>query len=204
MISISLTDFVDFVASSGTPKLTKVRYVKGRPEYHPALDFYRILRNALVAFHQEGSKDKSELDGIITNLTDEKKKKRYDTAIRGYKKFLGKKNYEWFTPPGKTWSPPDDKSIEIKVNPELGLIINGESNLIKIYFKAETLSKRRAETILVLMQDALSDHCPPGCKMGVLDIQRGKLHSVEHIDLSILPLLYGEADSFKTIWNNLS
>jgi hypothetical protein len=36
MPEISLTDFVDFVISAGTPKMTKVQNIKYRPNYTPA------------------------------------------------------------------------------------------------------------------------------------------------------------------------
>ncbi|MGC8623940.1 MAG: hypothetical protein ACP5VQ_01585 [Phycisphaerae bacterium] len=35
MPEISLTDFVDFLIKSGTPKLTKVTQIKQRPDYNP-------------------------------------------------------------------------------------------------------------------------------------------------------------------------
>jgi hypothetical protein len=43
MPSISLTDFVDFVVATGTSKLTKVRQIKRRPQYHPAFDHWKSL-----------------------------------------------------------------------------------------------------------------------------------------------------------------
>ena len=47
MIQISLTEFVDFVAKSGTPKLTVVRTVKDRHAvgYDPKTDFDKPLRD---------------------------------------------------------------------------------------------------------------------------------------------------------------
>jgi len=94
-ISISLTDFIDFVNKSGTSKLTKVKQVKGRNAYHPASDFYKILREEIVNIHKNDG-DKKKLDELIGNLTDEKKKKNYPFSISGYKKFWGKKKIEWF------------------------------------------------------------------------------------------------------------
>ena len=39
MAEISLTDFVDFVIKSGSPKLTKVKSAKTRPDYDPKTDY---------------------------------------------------------------------------------------------------------------------------------------------------------------------
>ena len=49
MIRLSLTDLVDIVSKSGTPKATKVSHVKARPDYEPAHDFYRPLREQIIA-----------------------------------------------------------------------------------------------------------------------------------------------------------
>ena len=48
MPQISLTDFVDIVSTSGTPKATKVKQVKYRPAYNPAIDFYKRIRDDIV------------------------------------------------------------------------------------------------------------------------------------------------------------
>lgn len=199
MIPISLTDFVDFAISTGTPKLTKVRQIKNRPPYHPALDFYGTLRNGIIDFHKEGGSDKSELDTIINRVSDSKKVKRYNLAIRGYKKFLGRKKCEWFEPPSEKWGP---EGIEIKINPELGLAYDGKQHIIKMYFKADQLSKRSVDIIVLLLYTCFSAG-NPGAVFGVVDVQRGKFFSTKKPDDTMMPLLIGEAVNFKTIWDNL-
>lgn len=51
---LSLTDFVDFVHKSGTARATHLRQIKERPDYEPAFDFYRPLRNKLAEVHGAG------------------------------------------------------------------------------------------------------------------------------------------------------
>lgn len=199
MISISMTDFVDFAISSGTPKLTKVRQVKNRDDYHPAKDFYRILRNGIIEFHMNNESDKSKLDDIVNNLANPKKEKRYSQAIRGYKRFLGRKKYEWFQPPSDEWGP---QGISIKINPELGLILDGEPNIIKMYFKVEALSKRKIDIVLLMLYNCFYKSSS-GTNFSILDVQRGKIFSTKHPDESLMPLLIGEAENFKTIWENI-
>ena len=64
MPNLSLTDLIDVVSKSGTPKATKVRQIKNRPAYQPAIDFYKPLRDTFVKIHTEGA-DRSSLDGIV-------------------------------------------------------------------------------------------------------------------------------------------
>ncbi|CAJ3969483.1 Uncharacterised protein [Burkholderia pseudomallei] len=89
MAVISLTDFVDIVSKSGTPKATKVASVKERPDYEPALDFYRTLREGIIHLHQS-SKPKSELDRILDKLSDPKKIKNYPALLEALQKVVGK------------------------------------------------------------------------------------------------------------------
>ena len=94
MIKISLTDFVDFVISSGTPKLTKVRQLKRRGEYRPAFDYWKNLRDEIIDFHKRNMNDKSRLDEVLESVVDEKKIGGYKECLRGYKRFIGKKKYK--------------------------------------------------------------------------------------------------------------
>lgn len=196
---ISLTDFVDFVIKSGSPKLTKVREVKGRDDYHPAFDFWKPLRDGIVAFHESGTTNKKSLDDIVADLKDKKKVVRYRDCVKGYKKFLGKKNVKWFKPQSAVWQSSD---VEVRVNPELGLVINGVPHLIKLHFKAEVLSKARVSCVLLLMDQALKSP-KKGVSYAVLDVPKGNLYASGTPDLTLLPLLVGEAASFANMWQQL-
>lgn len=198
-IDISLTDFIDFVSKAGGSKLTKVRQIKNRDEYHPATDFYKTLRDGVVDIHKNGL-DKSELNKLLVGLTDEKKKKNYPDAINGYKKFWGKKNFIWFNPPFKHWKVGD---VDIKINPELGLECDGKFLVIKLYWKAEKLSKDRVAQILSLMESQLRKRVEPEILFCVLDVKNAKLFCNDTKDTSYLPLLEGEARSFETIWKGI-
>ena len=199
MDAISLTDFVDFVIKSGSPKLTKVRDVKTRGDYHPAIDFWKPLREGLISFHQGGAKNKKELDKIVSGLTDKKKVDRYRDCVKGYKKFLGNKKAKWFAPHSAVWG---SAGVDVRVNPELGLSINGTPHLIKLHFKAEAISKLRIDCVLLLMEQALQSK-KKGIHYGVLDVPRWKLHASADPDPALVPLLFGEAASFLSMWQQL-
>lgn len=200
MVRISLTDFVDFAISSGTPKLTKVKTVKNRGAYQPAFDFWKPLREGIVGWHKGGATDKKQLNKILTKVSDAKKLARYAENIKGYKKFIGLKKIAWFSPPKAEWGP---QGIKIRVNPELGFKFSGRRYFVKLYFKKESLSKRRVEIILLLMSSALGKKAGKGVEFGLLDVPRGKLFSTSSPNSSLLPLLDGEAVAFLTIWNRI-
>jgi len=200
MIHISLTEFVDFVAKSGTPKLTLVRRVKERHKvgYDPRTDFYKPLRDGLVKHHKEGL-PKSALDPLTTGLSDAKKRTAYPELVQGYKKFLGKKAVKWFDPPQRVWT---HSELEISINPELGLEINGKKHAIKLYFKAEKLTKIRMDAINQLMHVVLGTN-QQSPVLGILDVRNAKLISATAPQPSLMPLLEGEAIAFAAIYRQL-
>jgi hypothetical protein len=195
---ISLTDFVDFVSMAGTSKATKVAEIKGRSEYQPAFDFWKPLRKHIIHVHASGG-DKSELDEILTTVNDPRKLGLYRTALQGYRRFWGRKSLEWFDPPRSAFSA---SGIEVAVNPELGLRIDGASCLIKLYFKAERLAKRRVDVILYLMEHELSSKCPD-TTFAVLDVQRGNAIGPTVTVPRLHASLVGELAYFATVWETI-
>jgi hypothetical protein len=194
---LSLTYFVDFVVKSGSPKLTVVRNFKDRGEYEPWGDFYKQLREGIVQMHTSGT-PKTNLDAIIPKLTDIKKTSGYPPLITGYKKFLGRKTYSWFPPPSNVWS---SGGLDVTINPELGLDINGVRHIIKLYFKKDKLTKTRADLITHLLAHSLGQ--PASTIIGVLDVRNSSLYTTTAPNASLHPLLVGEAASFATIFKSL-
>jgi hypothetical protein len=198
-IKISLTDFIDFINKTGGTKMTKVRQVKSRDDYSPGKDFYKILREGIVNNHtKDGSKN--DLNKILGDLTDKKKATNYPDAIKGYQKFWGRKDIQWLDPPFKHWKVGE---LDIKVNPELGLEYLGKTYVVKLYFKADKLTKDRVCQILSLMEDQLRDEVEDDVIFAILDVRNAKLHENVIGDITYLPLLEGEARSFETIWKGI-
>lgn len=171
MPDISLTDFLDIISSAGTAKLTKIREVKRRGPYSPAKDFYRPFREYLSNLHRNGG-TKEELFQLIFNLRDPKKVGNYNSLIEGYQKWWAKNDIKWFQTSAEIWSAYD---IGIRVNPELGLVINKVPHLIKLYLKADKLSQSRVDIITHLMEKTFKEPYKKGTVMSVLDIRRSKL-----------------------------
>lgn len=171
MIRLSLTEFVDIVSRSGLPKANKIVQIKKRPDYEPAFDFYKPLREHMVEVHKNGG-SKESINDVMDRMIDKKKIKNYPEVINGYKKWWGRKAFKWFDPVSGVY---EAHGVSISVNPELGLAYNGEQNLIKLYFKPEPLSRLRIAIITHLMEATLRSGCNHHEVMGVLDIRNSKL-----------------------------
>lgn len=200
MIGISLTEFVDFVSRAGTPKLTLVRGAKQRHAvgYSVQTDFYKPLRDRILQMHKQNL-PRTHLDDLLDVLTDRKKQVAYPPLIQGYKKFLGKKDVKWFAPPRAEWIYGE---VSVMVNPELGLEINGQPHVIKLYFKGEKLSRLRMEIVNHLMMTELPQ-AHPDIQFGILDVRNSKLLPAKETDPSIRALLEGEAESLGRIYESL-
>ena len=202
MPEISLTQFVDFVFASGPPRVTQVRHIRGQiaAGYHPSRDFWKRLRDEIVTVEESGH-PLMELDRVANDCVGEAKRNRYEQAIKGYKRFHRRRKRQWFAPPSAVWERAD---LLVRVNPELGLVIGSSPVAIKLYFKKESLSKRRIESILHLMETALAGQAgAQGMDIGLLDVPKGKLirsgKRPDNLDL----LLNSDALAFSEIWKGL-
>jgi hypothetical protein len=190
MIAVSLSEFVDFIQKSGKPKLTAVRHIKERRAggYQVASDFYKPIRDGIVSMHKSES-SKVQLDKVVSGLTDKKKQKAYPPLVKGYKRFLGHKDVSYFRPPKAVWSYGD---LSVNINPELGLVIDGQPHAIKLYFKGQKLSKLQTDAINHLMASELAP-VQDRAKLGVLDVRSGRFIPAEGPQPGIEALLEGEA-----------
>jgi len=199
---ISMTDFVEFIVRSGRPKQTKVKEIKERPDYDRPPDYWAQFRDGIKKFHRSGSTDKQQLSAILGRLRDPKKMDNYTSAVHGYQRFLGRKKIEWFEPPRQNWT---EGGLTVRVNPELGLVINGQRHVLKLYLKPTekaTLKSVHAEALLELMEVALRPQCEQDDVLAILHVHRPKLYASQ-ARASVAPLLVGEAASFMAIWEQV-
>lgn len=196
MPTISLTDFVDFVAVVGPQKLTKVLEIKRRTTYQLRFDHWRELREAIIVFHSE-QKDKNEYFKSLLDHLDSSKQSSYEPLVKMYKSFLGRKQITSSPVERTTW---EYKQLKVRINPELSLNINGKPYLVKLYFKAPSLTVSRVDVILLLMKHALPKPREVAVAYGLLDVHHNRLYDRAPKE-RLMPLLHGEADSFLTMWN---
>jgi hypothetical protein len=196
MPEVSLTRFVDFVSKAGTPKMTVVREWKHKGDYSPATDFYKPLREFIVALHTRGG-PRSELGNALHGLTDRKKLANYPAVISGHRKWMGRKRLDWFTPPRGKWS---RLGLDVLVKPELGLNINGVPHLIKLYFKSDAIARNRVQLVTHLMASTVGSRCPGGCVMAVLDIRNARCVPQGEQEEGMDPQLEAEAAYWMSLW----
>jgi hypothetical protein len=205
MERVSLTYFVDFVLKVGTPKLSGVKEFKEH-RYDHLTDFYKPLREAIVAMHEQGKSDRA-LDEFLAALTDERKRRIFPGLVEGYRRFL-RPTMKWFTPPHTTLPVGD---LEININPELGFEIDGTPYLIKTYFRGEPLAQKRVAVVLGLITSALGPAAMgasapklparSGTVFAMLDVKNARLHTLKSAPNPRLGLLIrGEAAAFSTIY----
>jgi hypothetical protein len=65
--------------------------------------------------------------------------------------------------------------ISVRVNPEIGLLINGRPHAIKLYFRGEPIDPQR---IVIVNQLLASAFCAawPGVVFSTLDVRRARLY----------------------------
>ena len=196
-IGISLTDFIDFAMMSGSKKLTKVKQIKNRGDYGYEKDYYAPLRESIQRMHRQGEHKKS-LEDILTDELHESKRKNYPDMIRGYQKFLGRKNTDWQKPPRAVWQ---HEELAVKLNPELYLLVDDEPTVIKMHFrKDEQLSKDKICSIIHLMENEMAKLVDNQAIFGVLDVKRGKLFTDDKRKNNLMPLIEAEAKSFISLY----
>lgn len=196
MDKISMTYFVDFVLKAGIPKLTEVREFKERKD-ELYTDFYRQVREAIVDMHKTG-KPPEVLDAFLEAQRDDRRRRIYPHIVSGYRKLLSSANVKWFDPPTASYKLGE---LEVNVNPELGLILDGTPHVLKIYFRGEPLSAKRTSVILALLTNGLSANAAPGTVFGVLDVRKAKISAFKAPNPRVNLLLRGEAAAFATIYN---
>ena len=200
MPDVSLTRFVDFVIKSGTPKLTVVRDTKKQiaAGYDPATDYYKRIRDAIVA-HHKGKHAYAAVDKIASTVTNKSKQTNYPLIATGYKKFLGRRSIKWFTPPKSPWT---HSGLRVQLNPELGLEFGGKRYVVKLYFKGDQPRKLEVKSILALMELELQTPSRPKT-MALLDVRRSNLITETTFDPALRLLIEAEALAFESIYKSI-
>ena len=200
-VQIGLTQFIEFSTKGSSAKLNAVRKIKYQDDYHPAKDYWKQLRDGIIKFHEENL-DLEFFDYLLEGI-DEKKKKNYKHSISQYLSFIKKRNIEWFSPGKSAWFTDD---FSVRSSPELGLIIDGEPHLVKLYFKgkSEKIDIRNIKSTLTLLSSSTYDKShQPSVNKSVLNLQNKKLYINSELNEELLLALKSEAGQFMFLWNNI-
>lgn len=194
---ITLAEFMEIISLVGPAKLKKIAEIKNRPPYHPRKDFYKPIREHIIHIHRT-DQPKSSLGNVLNRLTDKKKQNNYVEVIKGYTRWWGSNNPTWFTPKSGVFSA---HGLQIRVNPELGLTIAGNTHIVKMHLKLERLNPSQANLITHMMEYSLRPGCPNGEIMSVLDVRRGKLVSqTTALDPRVSTMLKAELAYVANVW----
>lgn len=150
-IKVGLTQFLDFTLKSSAAKTNFVKNLKSQPEYQPAFDYWKQLRDTFIKFHQ--NELPFECFETLVQTVDQKKKQNYIDVIKQYKKFIKNKDVSWFDPGKSHWISDD---LIVRSSPELALLINDEPHLIKLFFKGkkERIDKYNINSTLTLLNES--------------------------------------------------
>ena len=197
-MEVRLTTFMDFVAAEGTAKVTSVREAKAKygQAYSPLTDFYKGVRETIIDLH-ESSRSKALLDTFLTKVEDGRKQPHYAAVVAGYKRWLGTKRVMWLGAQGVPWTEGD---LTVRVRPDLPVQIDGTDYMIKLWFAADKLTKKRVDATLRLLEIT---HGKLG-NVGILDVRQGRLITPTRPVRDIDALLAGEAAAFVSMWERLA
>ncbi len=196
--TISLTQFLPFVLADSTSKRAELRAIRRSYGYYtPAIDYWRLLRLQVVAFHEFEPGPGPDALTMAMELAHPDRKVNYETAVANYRTFLGRKKIEWISqPPRALWETDD---LQVRINPELHVAINGEPHVIKLYLKTDpkmALNQRSANLMAYLIE---TSHGHLG-KPLVVDLQRGRAFGLTRPDVDYESLLRAQAAAFTSLW----
>ncbi len=199
-VNISLTEFMDYINTSGSAKATVVAQAKRKREegHMKTTDYWMQFRNAIRSVHVNGG-TKEDLSEVVERVYEDRRD-NYQRAVQGYNKFWRNKSFSWYNPPRRIVSV---RGTRISINPEVGLVYGDKLYFIKLFIRVDGyLDKRHADLILALMKNKLVD-VPENTVFAVLDVMRGKLFEFKGDNHKITQLLEAEGASFNILWEAL-
>ena len=101
-----------------------------------------------------------------------KKHDHYEVLIDQIQNFMQGIKYIWVEPPKNIV---EYSGLQLKVNPEIGINIKGETLFIKMYFKQDQIENEKVNVMLKIMQDSIKEDYQ-NAKVAILDIRRCELH----------------------------
>jgi hypothetical protein len=196
--TIGLTTFVDFISSTGLPRVRAVESARraDNQEYDPRKDFYRRLRDATKSYLY-GHTDVHAYLQTPLSLADRKKQTNFPLAIESIIDWRARN-------PGVSRSPVRGVyrvgDLSVNVNPELCLETSSGLLAAKFWFKTEPVPRARLNYILATMRYGLDSFSGD---VGILDVRRQVLHQAGAVDPQLRVLLRGEATAFMSMWEAL-
>lgn len=202
-MKVPIFPFATFVTAAPTAKLACVTDVKQSQsvEYDPRSDWWKQLREFIPRNHRERG-TKAKLDWLVDQVS-ARKKDSYSARVNAYKEWWGARNIRWVGGSSRSWHA---GGVEVSVNPELFVSVDGVRHVVKLYFKAsERLTEERVNVVLRLLELTYRNGSSPDGRpmVGVLDLAQGEYYEPSSSLARLDPVLEGEAASFFTIWQSV-
>ena len=197
---ISLNQFFPFVLADSMAKRSELLAIKRTQGlYTPAIDYWRLLRLQIAAFHQFAPGPGPDALDTAIELAHPDRKHHYVTAVAGYRRFLGRKRIHWIDAPRRAIWLADD--LQVRVNPELHITINGDPHVVKLYLRSDprrALTQRTANPLAYLLHAC---HGHLGAPL-VVDVLRGRAFGLTRQSFDYDAMLRAQAAAFRSLWES--
>jgi hypothetical protein len=180
---------LEFTVAQGSTRVAAAHAAEG--DYDPRRDFYKALRERTARQLREGW-NAAAFKRSRGQVKHPRTQPSYEACRRGLTTWARGKDLSARRARPGFWQA---AGLEVRVNPELRLVVDGERFLVKLYFKADEMSAARAENTLFLLETM----APRGVRGAVLDLRRGDLLVAAEPDPGLDALLASEAAAFASL-----
>jgi hypothetical protein len=189
---VSFLGFARFAVAPPGAKVAALRRVKAPRAYDPRTDWWKQLREFLPRNHRESGTPEDILE--FASSVHPRKIASYNDRAATYASWWGGSEVSWSGGSSRIQRFPP---VEINVNPELFLRVDGAKLVMKLYFSGrERLSDDRAALMVRLLARAYS-----GQRVAVLDLSTGRLYEPHPDDADMDPVIVGEAAALAAMWD---
>lgn len=173
--------FANFVTEKPNKRKKYVNKIINKEPYAFEKDYYSVLRIKLISTIKK-NKSLIELNQMLKKINP-KKHNHYEVLIDQIQNFMQGVKYIWVEPPKNII---EYSGLQLKVNPEIGININGETLFIKMYFKQDQIENEKVNIMLKIMQDSIKEDYQ-NAKVAILDVRRCELHKKDINEEIIIP-----------------
>lgn len=173
--------FANFVTEKPNKRKRYVNKIINKEPYAFEKDYYSVLRIKLISAIKK-NKSLIELNQMLKKINP-KKHNHYEVLIDQIQNFMQGVKYIWVEPPKNII---EYSGLQLKVNPEIGINIKGETLFIKMYFKQDQIENEKVNVMLKIMQDSIKEDYQ-NAKVAILDVRRCELHKKDINEEFIIP-----------------
>lgn len=167
-------------------------------EYPVQGDYYKQVREGMVRVHKRGE----SLDALadVVSRVHHDKQPHVARVVKAYIQWCEGHVLEFFPARKGYWQA---HGVDVRVNPELGLVIDGIPHLIKVNFTKSPVPVAEARIMTHLMHRVLAAQVPANCVMAVLDLATGTLYGSTRPSPALDAVLEEHVAQVRVLWEQL-